>query len=137
MSEIVVSPDNENYCSIDNVLFNKSKSELIYYACNKKDEYYVIPDSVKTIIHHAFQECNNLVNVVVPNNVLSIESGAFIDCAKLSTIQFENDYIEIDNLILGFTEYGDGANVTVLGRANSTAESFTKKHSRITFKLIE
>lgn len=137
LSEITVDPNNKNYCSVDNVLFNKNKTELIYYACNKLEKEYVVPDSVETIVHHAFQESNNLIYVTVTKNVSSVESGAFIDCDKLSTIKFENDLTKIDDNMLGMTGLGDGLNVTIIGNADSSAELYAKEHSGIIFNIKE
>ena len=136
LTNIIVDSNNENYCSVDNVLFNKSKTELIYYACNKPDENYVVPNSVDKIIHHAFQECNNLVNVTIPKNVYYVENGAFIDCANLSTIIFENISVEIDENMLGITGLGDGLNTTIVGYPNSSAELYAKEHSGIKFRTL-
>ena len=46
---IDVSPQNNNYSSIDGVLFNKDKTELIVYAKDNIQPDYVIPNGVTSI----------------------------------------------------------------------------------------
>jgi uncharacterized repeat protein (TIGR02543 family) len=48
-SAIHISEENPNFSSIDGVLFNKDKSELILYPLAKQGGYYKIPDTVLEI----------------------------------------------------------------------------------------
>lgn len=49
----------------------------------------VIPNSVKTISHSAFQ-CTGLTNVTIPNSVTSLGYDAFKDCYFLASITIGN-----------------------------------------------
>ncbi|MBQ4155493.1 MAG: leucine-rich repeat protein, partial [Clostridia bacterium] len=46
LTSITVDENNEKYCSVDDVLFNKDKTELIKYPSRKQEISYTIPDSV-------------------------------------------------------------------------------------------
>ena len=48
LEEFEVSDTNSNYTVQDGVLYNKDMTELIAYPCGKKDETFVIPDTVKS-----------------------------------------------------------------------------------------
>ncbi len=48
LEEFEVSDTNPNYTVQDGVLYNKDMTELIAYPCGKKDETFVIPDTVKS-----------------------------------------------------------------------------------------
>ena len=48
LTEVIVSEDNKNYCSIDGVLYDKAVETLICYPL-AKGQSYVIPSSVKNI----------------------------------------------------------------------------------------
>lgn len=49
LESIEVDENNQKYSSQNGVLFNKDKTVLVWYPDCKKDEYYDIPDTVKTI----------------------------------------------------------------------------------------
>lgn len=76
LEEVVVDPDNKNFCSVDGVLFNKSMTKLIYYPQCKKGKEYTIPKSVTTIGEHAFQD-TDLVKINVHGGVNKIGKLAF------------------------------------------------------------
>ena len=76
--EITVDEDNQTFSNDEHgVLFNKDKTELIYYPSGKKDSSYKIPDSVKVIGASAFLEAYYLKNVELPENLKIIEDYAF------------------------------------------------------------
>ena len=73
-TQIIVSENNEKFCSVDGVLFDKNKEVLI--ACvNKKA--YKIPEGVTTIGKQAFSGSMWFESIVLPEGVTSIEEGAF------------------------------------------------------------
>jgi uncharacterized protein (TIGR02145 family) len=76
LASINVAADNAKYCSVDGVLFNKNKTVLIQYPKDKRQESYVIPNSVTAIGDGAFI-CANLKSVTIPRSVTSIGKGAF------------------------------------------------------------
>ncbi|MCM1313916.1 MAG: leucine-rich repeat protein [Prevotella sp.] len=86
LTSINVSENNENYSSIDGVLFNKDKSEIIKYPPELSADIYEIPESVKTIGNYAFSGCMNLKEIKIPESVASIGIGAFSECKRLTEI---------------------------------------------------
>jgi hypothetical protein len=85
-SSIDVAVNNPRYSSIDGVLFNKDKTELIEYPNGRASVTYVIPDGVKKIGKGAFVGLNALTSVTIPNSVTSIETDAFKGCHNLWSI---------------------------------------------------
>lgn len=77
LERFIVSNDNMSYCSIDGILFNKTKTTLVQYPSGKTDESYTIPSSVTTIGPNAFANCFNLKSVTMPNTVTTIGPSAF------------------------------------------------------------
>ena len=73
---IEVDHDNLYFTSVDGVLFNKTKSELIKYPEGKTEGHYAIPNSVSEIRDNAFN-CNNLMTITIPNSVISIGNNVF------------------------------------------------------------
>ena len=86
LTNINVSDNNKNYSSIDGVLFNKDKTEIIKYPEGKESKNYKIPNSVTSIGDGAFSWCNSLTSITIPESVTSIVYSAFISCRSLTNI---------------------------------------------------
>ena len=95
LKSIEVSENNKNYASIDGVLFNKDKSELVTYPAGKTDSEYVIPNSVTSIGYSAFENCTSLTSVTIPDSVTSIDYSAFENCTSLTSVTIPNDVTSI------------------------------------------
>jgi hypothetical protein len=88
LTSINVTENNSNYCSIDGVLFNKDKTELICYPVGKTETSYSIPNSVTSIGASAFEDCTGLTSITIPNSVTSISSNAFENCSSLEDVYY-------------------------------------------------
>ena len=86
LKSINVEENNQNYTSIDGVLFNKNKTEIICYPSEKEDKDYIIPNSVRDIADSAFNECCNLESVTIPESITNISDFAFYYCKNLKSI---------------------------------------------------
>lgn len=107
LERINVDADNPYFCSVDGVLYNKDKTELIFYPNAKtalvKDESgavvgggeLVLPDSVVSIRDNAFYLCTNLYAVTLNNGLKSIGNKAFLKCENLQEIKFPDTLEEI------------------------------------------
>lgn len=60
LEEITVSEKNENYTSVDGILYSKDKTKLCLYPANMPGENFVIPDSVNRVGDFAFLDNQNL-----------------------------------------------------------------------------
>jgi len=87
LKEITVSEKNKTYASIDGVLVNHDKNELILYPLAKSANY-TIPNSITTIGSYAFYNCTILTGIDGGVNVDSIGPGAFYLCTGLKTFTF-------------------------------------------------
>lgn len=95
---INVNSNNQNYCSINGVLFNKDKSVLYCYPMGKTDSNYVIPNSVTTIAGDAFSGCS-LTSVRIPDSVTAIGTHAFYGCRSLTSVTIPNSVTKIDDCV--------------------------------------
>lgn len=80
IKEISISEKNENYCTVDGVLFTKDMKTLIAYPNMKEDDSYIIPDTVENINSLAFHLNNNLKRIQIGSNVTNIDSRNLADC---------------------------------------------------------
>lgn len=118
LENIEVDASNENYTSLEGVLFNKNCTQLLqypisalrtsydipnsvtdisyraFYTC-KELQSITIPKSVTYIAYEAFAHCYGLKNLVVPSSVESIETQAFMSCSGLTSAVIENGVKQI------------------------------------------
>lgn len=60
LTGITVDEDNFYYCSVQGVLFDKKKSELLKYPASKTDAEFELPATVTEIAEDAFSGCDGL-----------------------------------------------------------------------------
>ena len=97
MNEIIVSPDNEIYTSIDGVLFSKDTKTLINYPKGKSGSEYTVPDSVTSLEAYSFFSCDSLERVFIPDSVTQIGDCAFYECSNLTEIPIPKTIKSIGN----------------------------------------
>ncbi len=96
LTNIVVDKNNQNYCSLDGVLFSKDKKFISCYPAGKKDKFYTIPNGVKSIGDSAFEYHYSLISVTIPDSVESIGSSAFRGCSSLASVTIGNGLTNIN-----------------------------------------
>ena len=90
LKEIIVDKNNANYQSVDGVLYNKQKTELINYPTQKAGNSYIVPDSVTKISKAAFFCCKILTSISIPKGITAIEGNTFAYCTGLTKISIPN-----------------------------------------------
>ena len=89
LESIEVDSNNLYYCSDEyGVLFNKDKTELIYYPVYSDASIYIIPTNVSVIHAGAFHYANNINSIKIPRSVTFIDYSAFDYCYNLSNIYY-------------------------------------------------
>jgi uncharacterized repeat protein (TIGR02543 family) len=105
---VIVDSQNENYTSIDGILFSKDLTTLIRYPQAKTETSYLVPSFVETIDSSAFSFQQYLTNIDlgtgvktikdhafyrsliasidIPNQVTTVELYAFRDCINLISV---------------------------------------------------
>ena len=92
---INVDENNEKYSSVNGVLFNKNRTQLICYSAGKEEKQYTIPNSVKIIGDSAFYFCTYLENINISDSVKSIGGLAFYECKGLRNIEIPSSVTSI------------------------------------------
>ena len=93
LTDITAVYSNNKYSSLDGVLFNKDKTELI--CCPQgKSGIYAVPNGVTGICEDAFWTCDKLKGVIVSDGVTSIGDDAFKGCDNITVFGFTGSYIQ-------------------------------------------
>ena len=98
LKAISVDEGNNNYCSVDGVLFDKAKKVLYCYPAGKLSEKYEIPYGIEIIEIAAFNGAK-LKDVVFPDTVTTIKADAFVNCFNLSVLKLSKNVSSIAYLL--------------------------------------
>lgn len=91
---IIVEADNENFVSIDGVLYSKSIVTVYKYPSAKDGTDYFLPSTVKVIGNQAFSD-SKIEQVTLPNGLETIGTSAFDGCKNLRTIELPQSLKEL------------------------------------------
>lgn len=83
-----VDPNNQNYEVIDNVVYDKAVTSVLFYPAEKQGAY-TTPATVTNIGANVFKDRTGLTEVTIGKNVTSIGTNAFGGCTALTTVTFE------------------------------------------------
>jgi len=89
-----VDPLNPSFSSLEGVLFNKAKTELLRCPETKIGGYSIL-DGVTRVGNNAFSDCQGLVSITLPASVTSVGSRAFDGCTGLLTADLAVSLISI------------------------------------------
>ena len=85
ISTITIYNNNSSFSVVDNVLYTKDLSVLVFYPPKKAELQFSIPNSVTSIGDYAFENCTGLTFVTIPNSVTTIGEFAFRYCTGLTS----------------------------------------------------
>ena len=146
LTNITVSENNKYFSSLNGVLFNKDKTELITYPNGNVRTEYTIPDSVTSIIEGAFAYCSNLITVKIPDSVTDITDKTFYVCSSLTSVTIPDSVTHIGYNAFKYCknltsiiiknpncEISNGKNTiwetaTIYGYENSTAQAYAERY---------
>ena len=131
LTAIDVKAENNKYSSVNGVLFNKDKTELICYPAGKTDKSYNIPDSVTSVGWYAFSGCSNLTSITIPESVTEIGWYAFSGCTSLKSITIPNSVTSIGEYAFGYyydNEYKKIDNFKIYCYSGTAGEWYAKNY---------
>lgn len=107
LMNIEVDENNENFISIDGVLYDKAKENLLKFPSTKTSRNYNILETTKKIYANAFFGCFYLESIFIPQSVSVIGSSAFRNSSALKTVLFEDNskLEEIEELAFAYLDY--------------------------------
>ncbi len=89
----------------DNAMYlgnNENPYLVLLKAVNEEITDFKINENTKFILDSAFQNCDNLKNIVIPRNIVSIGRHAFSSCNSLESVQIPNTLLYLGSR--AFTE---------------------------------
>lgn len=117
----VCDEDNEYFCVIDGVLYNKDQTKVISFPRGKTTQWTNIPDTLKTIGEYAFTYSKLTDTVTLPDTVTTIEPRAFIYSFDIPNVVFPDGLLTIGEKAFwncfGLTTISIPASVTTIGEA--------------------
>ena len=135
---ITVDDKNENYRTVDGVLFTENMEILIQYPLGKAIRSYDVPEGVTLIATTAFARCTSLESVTFPESLTDINTQAFARCSSLKSVTFSDklefvDYDSFEGLI-----FYDADATTVLGMyaSNLNDSTFTGSGSKLVKRVL-
>lgn len=84
LAAIDVSSANNNYKSIDGVLYNANATSVLWFPLGKQGEYE-IPSTVTKIADRAFEGCA-IRKLTMPDNITEMGMAAFHDCKIMEEV---------------------------------------------------
>lgn len=94
---IEVSADNQHYCSIDGVLYDKEVKWLCQYPEGKTNPVFQMPVTVEGIENAAFVNNKHIEQVIFSPTLWWIKERAFSQCDRLSTVDLPDRMVVIDD----------------------------------------
>ncbi|EAX87538.1 Leucine Rich Repeat family protein [Trichomonas vaginalis G3] len=84
----VIECDNSEHFVVDNgALFNKERSNLIYFPPASSIKFFCFSQNVKSVSSSAFYGCRHLEGIMIPDNSIeTIGSSAFSECTSFKYI---------------------------------------------------
>ena len=95
LKKINVDQNNNNFTSVDGVLFTKDMTYLIQYPAGREGAY-IIPEGVAVINQAAFSGASKLTSVELSSTLLEIVYYAFTLCSSLTEINIPDSVEKID-----------------------------------------
>ncbi|WP_273319463.1 leucine-rich repeat protein [Vallitalea guaymasensis] len=95
LQSINVDTNNNEYKSIDGVLFTKDGSKLIRYPEGKLDTSYTIPNHATILGDKSFYNCAGLEDIIIHNDVTTIGLSVFCQCIKLTNVVIPKNVTDI------------------------------------------
>lgn len=100
LKNIEVSEDNSSFTSVDGVLFNKDKTELLKYPTGSSNTTYTVPNSVTTIGYRAFDYSASLESIVIGAGVTHIGENAFKNCTALKDVYYTGTQEQWNEIVI-------------------------------------
>ena len=125
LETINVEEGNQYFCSVDGVLYNKDKTELIQIPPCVKLTTLDLPDTVEVIYSYAGQKLQNITEIVIHDSINTVRDYAFDRAESLKKVIFETD----KNVTVSINFLNQAKNAVIQSFAGSPIETFAAANS--------
>ena len=80
LTAILVVEENQNFKSVDGVLYSKDGKKIYQYPVGLKPTSYEGPSGLESIGGGAFEDCELLTQIKIPSTVTTVGENAFKNC---------------------------------------------------------
>ena len=87
--EITGTAAEAKYASVDGMLTNADKTEILYVPKARTGEFTITASTIHTIGEEALKDCDGITKIIIPAHVTEIKANAFYDCDAVEAIIFE------------------------------------------------
>lgn len=101
-ANVNVANGNDNFSSVDGILFDKVKRTLFHFPPEYRLPFYYVPTTVSRIMNNAFCNCISLTEITLPFSVTKIGEYAFQYCSSLQSIVIPPTVKELSNGLFSF-----------------------------------
>ena len=121
LGEITVSSSNSVFSSdAAGVLYNKAKTELLFYPVANQTSTYTVAEKVEKIADSTFSMSMNVKKIILGDNVKEIGNNAFMGSRLLETVEIGKSVTKIGNQAFNYCEKLEAIKVS---KDNSVYES--------------
>lgn len=147
LENIWISTNNENFSSVDGILYSKDLSTLVLFPCGREYDTKLILDSVTIFGEYSFAGNTKIKKFVFPETVEKAGTGMAMN-SQIETIVFSENIQIIDegvtygceNLVsatilnpeceIYYEDYTINNTATIYGYNNSTAQEYADYYER-------
>ena len=104
LESITVAEDNTKYCSVDGILYNKDKTELLCVPAGVTGAI-TIPDGIPSIEIDTFSGCAKITAITIPTSVTFIDPWSLYDCESLTDIYYLGSGAQWEQLAANIEDY--------------------------------
>ena len=94
LRDVYVSGDNENFVSVDGIVYSKDMKRLVFCPRGKSGEI-TVDERTDIIGHEAFSE-SKVTKITLPEGLTSIEYSAFSNCTNLTELNIPKGVTEFN-----------------------------------------
>ena len=123
LESIEVDKNNEDYCSVDGVLYSKTMRRLYVYPVSKPDTEFTVPSKVVRFSPYAFANTKYLEKFTIPDTVTIVDEYLFYNSTGLKEITLNSNIRSIGDYAF--------ANCSVLKKINYNANQITSLSSTV------
>lgn len=110
LTAINIEPGHANYSSVDGVLYNRDKTEVVFCPRGKTGNVKIATGTT-SIGNRAFDGCEFLTGVSIPSGVVTISERAFGNCVLIKSLNISTTVTTIDSTAFDYCKSLTAINV--------------------------